>query len=397
MRTKTIFTAVPPGALAFTSVQAQQVSIPPPTGPVAGTVMIPEYASLIAKTAYVWGWPLVNMHNRRETFREIPNIAYVGGLPMAPLNRLGMYSDYVDPLQRFVAHPNQDVVYGLGILSPDQGPAVLQVPDFGDRFWVYELADQRTDGFANVGKMYGTKPGFYLIAGPDWKGKVPEGITEVFMLPTAMGVVLPRVFMDDTVEDRAAIQPVISQIVMYPLSEFGGKMKTVDLKKIPSLPSPAASGGEMKWVVSDEFFDHSVRCSMKCRRLSGEESLYAEFRALLATAAKDPAVKAAIIQAAVDTDKEVVSQLFYLKNVGVLLPGYWTRGFNGAAFGTDYLTRLAMAKSNIFVNQNQETVYFYQYRDGEGQRLNGNSRNPLLGHLAQWHLCRDSANPMLPG
>jgi len=67
----------------------------------------------------------------------------------------------------------------------------------------------------------------------------------------------------------------------------------------------------------------------------------------------------------------------YLSNVGVLLPGNWTRGFNGAAFGTDYLTRLAMAKSNIFVNRTEETVYFYQYRDAAGERLSGDNRYKL--------------------
>lgn len=38
------------------------------SGPVPGMVMIPENASVIARTAYVLGWPLGNMHGRRETF-----------------------------------------------------------------------------------------------------------------------------------------------------------------------------------------------------------------------------------------------------------------------------------------------------------------------------------------
>ena len=78
-----------------------------PTGPLPGTVMHPAYAGVIARLAYVWGWPLVNMHNRREVFRKVPSVTYVGGAPMAPPNHLGMYSDYVDALQRVVAHPNQ--------------------------------------------------------------------------------------------------------------------------------------------------------------------------------------------------------------------------------------------------------------------------------------------------
>jgi len=34
------------------------------------------------------------------------------------------------------------------------------VPGFGDHFWVYVLYDGRTDEFAEIGKQYGTKPGF---------------------------------------------------------------------------------------------------------------------------------------------------------------------------------------------------------------------------------------------
>ena len=48
-----------------------------------------------------------------------------------------MLTDYIDPLERAVACPNQDVVYGLGLLASELSPAVVQVPDFGDRFWVY--------------------------------------------------------------------------------------------------------------------------------------------------------------------------------------------------------------------------------------------------------------------
>ncbi len=48
---------------------------------------------------------------------------------------------------------------------------MVQVPDFGERFWVYQIVDTRTDSFASLGKMYGTTPGFYLLAGPGWEGE----------------------------------------------------------------------------------------------------------------------------------------------------------------------------------------------------------------------------------
>jgi hypothetical protein len=56
-----------------------------------------------------------------------------------------MLRDYIDPGERLVACPNQDVTYGFGLFALDQEPVVVQVPDFGDRFWVYQVVDQRTD------------------------------------------------------------------------------------------------------------------------------------------------------------------------------------------------------------------------------------------------------------
>ena len=115
-----------------------------------------------------------------------------------------MLADYIDPGQTFVTCPNQDVVYGLGFFSLDEEPVVAQVPDFGDRFWVYALYDARTDQFAALGKPYSTKPGFYLLVGPTWRGEKPAGIEAVIRSSTPLANAIPRIFMDDTPEDRTA-------------------------------------------------------------------------------------------------------------------------------------------------------------------------------------------------
>jgi hypothetical protein len=121
----------------------------------------------------------VNMFNKRVAFSHAPEPGLVGGvLPFAPLNRLSMLSDYVEPTERNVACPNQDVVYGAGLLALDLSPVVVQVPDFANRFWVYQAVDLRTDSFADLGAMYGAEPGFYLLVGPQWTGPVPAGITK---------------------------------------------------------------------------------------------------------------------------------------------------------------------------------------------------------------------------
>ena len=334
-----------------------------------------SYVRMVAREAYLWAWPMVNVYNRRLAFSEIPEPGLMGGIvPAAPLNRLSMLSNYIEPQERLVACPNQDVVYGGGAVALDVSPVVVQVPDFGKRFWVYQIVDLRTDSFADLGAMYASKPGFYLLAGPNWKGKVPKGITKVFRAKTNTGFVIPRVFQSDSPADNKAVQEVIRGIDMYPLAMYDGKVKRRDWSKAPKFPSQTTSDEEVKWVLPNTFFDQLPIVMRDAPSLPGEEALYARIQTVLAAAEKDPAFKRAMADEAAKADKELVAPLFEFRNYGIPLAHNWSTVNNGANFGTDYLTRTAVAKSNIFVNKANETQYFYQDLDAAASRLNGANR-----------------------
>src|SRR5262245_62056604 len=155
-----------PGTLRHCIMESRGHSPLEPTPPPGGLIT-EAYVRQVGRFAYFWAWPMVNLHNRCLLAQRCPEPGLVGGIvPVAPLNSLCMLCDYIAPQQRFVACPNQDVVYGFGILSLAQEPVIIQVPDLGERFWVYQLCDQRTDAFGMLGTMYGSEPGFYLLAGP---------------------------------------------------------------------------------------------------------------------------------------------------------------------------------------------------------------------------------------
>jgi hypothetical protein len=285
-----------------------------------------------------------------------------------------MFTDYVDPAERAVACPNQDVVYGLASIALDLSPVLVQVPDFGDRFWVYQIVDLRSDSFVQLGKMYGTTPGFYLLIGPNWQGEVPKGITKVFRSPTNTGFSAPRVFQDDAPEDKKAIQSVLRYVLFYPLADYDGEMKTKDWAKLPTATAQAAGEEESKWVFPDKFVDQLPAVLADAPPLPGEEARYAQVLAVVAAAEADPKLKTAMEKAAAEADEQLVKPLFQFRNYGQQLPHNWTTISNEAAFGTDYFTRTAVAKSNIFVNAPNETKYFYQDLDSKGERLNSSNR-----------------------
>lgn len=343
----------------------------------AGTVITPATAALLARDAYLWGWPIVNVYNRRASFAKAPSQGLVGGtLPIAPVGYVTMLTDYVSPEQRWVAHPNQDVVYGFGFAAVDEDPLVLQVPDFGDRYWVYAVYDARSEEFSQLGKQYGTRPGNYLVVGPNWKGQVPAGITEVIRSPTELVAVGPRIFMDDSAADREAIQNVLNQVAAYPLSTFTGATRTMDWKALPHFPSPPQTAAETRWVDPETFFDQLPGVLAKVPPLAGEEGRYAIMQALL-EAAKDPAIKAAMVQAAKQTESTVIAELFSFRTNGRRLSSGWNTPPNVARWGHDYLTRTATAKSNMYTNQPEETRYFFLEVDAAGQRLDGGNRYTL--------------------
>jgi hypothetical protein len=99
--------------------------------------------------------------------------------------------------------------------------------------------------------------------------------------------------------------------------------------------------------------------------------MYANFRALLAVAERDPEIKQAIVDTAVETEKRVISQFFKWKNNGKTAGNGWNRSVNNAQWGIDYAMRTGTAKSNMFDNRPNETQYFYTDNDSKGAQLHG--------------------------
>jgi hypothetical protein len=189
---------------------------------------------------------------------------------------------------------------------------------------------------------------------------------------TRFAFVVPRIFMDDTPEDHAAVQPVLSQISGYPLSEFDGKLKTTDWSKLPHFPAPTSTGkGETKWVNPDTFFEELPAVMKQVPPLPGEEALYAWIGSILDAAANNPEIKEILKETAAEAEREMIPPFLQWRYNGRPAGNGWNSPVNNAEWGTDYLNRTGTAKSNMYDNRPEETKYIYTDDDSRGKQLDG--------------------------
>ena len=118
---------------------------------------------------------------------------------------------------------------------------------------------------------------------------------------------------DDTPEDKRAIQGGLQQVVMYPLAEYDGTMKSKDWTKLPQAPSSSSGDEEVKWVVPEKFFDELPAVLADAPPLPGEEVRYAQVRAILHAATNAPRLKEAMTKAAIEADAQLVTPLFQFR------------------------------------------------------------------------------------
>jgi hypothetical protein len=189
---------------------------------------------------------------------------------------------------------------------------------------------------------------------------------------TRFAFVVPRIFMDDTPEDHAAVQPVLSQISGYSLSELDGKLKTTDWSKLPHFPAPTSTGkGETKWVNPDAFFEELPAVMKQVPPLPGEEALYAWIGSILDAAANNPEIKEILKETAAEAEREMIPPFLQWRYNGRPAGNGWNSPVNNAEWGTDYLNRTGTAKSNMYDNRPEETKYIYTDDDSRGKQLDG--------------------------
>jgi len=126
--------------------------------------------NLMALDAYIYGYPLVLTAATKKTM-------LASG---ACINQFLHARAFPDPHYTTIIRPNVDTLYSMAWLDISREPVVLCVPDTHNRYYLMELLDPWTNVFASIGaRTTGTREGAFAITGPQWNGRLPEGVIRV--------------------------------------------------------------------------------------------------------------------------------------------------------------------------------------------------------------------------
>ena len=206
------------------------------SGPDLRVKITEEYAALVARDAYFWAWPMVNIYNRRlAAAQSQPRWCARVRRFAAPINRLGMITDYVDPAERLVACPNQDVVYGLGVLALDR--LAGGDPGAGFRRPLLGLPGGRpAHRQLRAARQDVRHQARLLPAGrAELEGRRCPRASPRCSAPRPTQASSCRASSRTTrPDDKRAVQAPLRQVVMYPLAEYDGTMKSIDWTQDPA-------------------------------------------------------------------------------------------------------------------------------------------------------------------
>ncbi len=325
----------------------------------------------IAKEAYVYGFPIVDSYRIQHAyFVDTKNPEY-----KAPWNQIRNIARVFTPADTAVQTPNSDTPYSMLGLDLRAEPMVLTVPPIEKgRYFSIQLIDLNTFNFDYIGsRMTGNDGGTFVIAGPEWKGETPKGVTKLIRAETDLVLAAYRtqLFNPGDIENVKKIQ---AGYKVQPLSAFLGQAAPAAAPAINFI-KPLSPADEK---TSLEFFNVLNFVMQFMPTQPSEEELRARFAKIGVAPGKtidvnalSPDVKAAMAQGMADAwaDLAGLQKEVEAKKVtsGQLL------GSREDLEG-NYLYRMGGAVLGIYGNSKAEAMYPVLAVDQNGEKLTGANR-----------------------
>lgn len=336
--------------------------------------LTPEEARVIARDAYVYGFPLVDNYRIQHAYYvDTANPEFKGAW-----NEIHSMARVYTPEDRAVQTPNSDTPYGVLGVDLRAEPLVITLPAIEkSRYYSAQFIDLYTHNFAYAGsRTTGNEGGSFLLAGPGWSGETPPGVREVFHSETRLAGVIFRTQLFNP-GDLEAVKKIQAGYKVQPLSQFLGQ-------------APPAAAPAVEWMkplsaederTSPEFFNVLNFVLQFCPTHPSEIALMERFARLgigdgkvFDAARLDASTREAVLAGMRDA-WAVADSMQAEMAAGRLTSGevFGTREF----LKNDYARRMVAAVAGIYGNSAEEARYPAYAVDAAGDKLSGAHRYRL--------------------
>jgi hypothetical protein len=328
----------------------------------------------IATLAYIWGFPLVTM---KRQFNFVTSSNVPPGPGRGPANTISCVREFPNASFTDIVSPNSDTLYCLTQFDLKKEPLVLVVPPISDRYYTFQFLDAYTNDFAYLGtRTSGSTGGTYLVAGPEWNGQVPQGMTMIWS-PTNLAWIVNRILVKGpadlpnvhTIQDKISVKPLsVFQGKATPVQPAGATAANASSKQVPIGPQPALIA-----TTGIKIYDEIGKAMIGNPLNPADPGLVTKLASIGIGPGKEPSkdandtIKAALQTGITESQKMIDAKV---ANVGTKNNG-WLVFAQAGDYGTDYLFRAAITQAGLGANIAQEALYPATFTDIEGKPLTG--------------------------
>lgn len=198
--------------------------------------LTPNEARDIAADAFIHGYPMLeNYRMMSGQAIDVDDSAFIGGFGVLQNDALPCTPD-----DGGVVMPSNDTRPSVAWLDLRSEPFVMSVPAVSqDRYYAIQWIDLDGTMIGDIGvRTTGFEAGSYLIADPDWNGRLPKGITETIQARSPFVRLHGQTLLEGP-DDVPALEAIQAQYRLEALSQFQAV--------VPPPPAP-----EIAWIPWDD-------------------------------------------------------------------------------------------------------------------------------------------------
>jgi hypothetical protein len=343
--------------------------------PQGGGALTADEARTIAQDAWIFGMPLVYIAVQIDTNSHVTKVEGIH----APINQFVHYRNLPDATNRSAVGLNVDTLYSFASLDLSQeGPLVLSIPKMGKRYWVMQMIDAWNNvPYAPGSRTVDGKGGDFAIVGPDWKGTLPEGMTEL-RIPTSLVIIGGRTYVANK-QDYAAVHALQDQYKLVPLSSWGKPYTppaSVPLK--PGVDTTTTVPKQVMAMSPEMFFNRLNALLGKNPPEPADPATMERIAKLGITpggtfsmSSYSPEMQKAIEEGVANAQK-MIPEVKRGKNVNG-----WDITLDMGRYGKNYPYRASWTFYGVGGNLAEDAIYPFAEKDGEGRPLDGANKYTL--------------------